>query len=73
MTVRVEISGMPQISVIGTLLFVVFINDLQDNINSFVRLYANDVKLVGNAGQPDVLKHDLESFLILGSRLNYEF
>ena len=38
-------SGIPQVSVIGPLLFLIFINDLPDNIVSLIKLFADDTKL----------------------------
>ena len=43
------ISGVPQGSVIGPLLFLVFINDLGDNLNSSLRLFADDAVVYGVA------------------------
>ena len=51
-------SGVPQGSVIGPLLFLVFINDLASIIKSPCYMFADDVKVVGNP-TTHVLQSDL--------------
>ena len=38
-------SGIPQGSVLGPLLFIIFINDLLDCVKSAIKLFADDIKL----------------------------
>lgn len=67
------VSGVPQGSVIGPLLFVLFINDLPDSVKSFARLYADDLKLVGDANSSEILENDLKSLSIWESDWGMNF
>ena len=40
-------SGVPQGSVLGSLFFVIFINDLPELVDHFCKLFADDSKLIG--------------------------
>ena len=45
-------SGVPQGSVLGPLLFLIFINDLPNNVQSGIKIFADDTKIYNKASHP---------------------
>ena len=58
------LSGVPQGSVLGPLLFLIFVNDLEEGIKSKIKFFADDTSLFSIVHDPDIsasdLNHDLD-------------
>ena len=69
-------SGVPQGSVLGPILFLVYINGLPDELSSQVRLFADDTAVyltIGDTEDGKVLQNDLDRLSVWEDRWDMEF
>jgi hypothetical protein len=53
------LSGIPQGSILGPILFTVFINDLPHEVHSLVKIFADDTKIYNKASNSSVMQKDI--------------
>ena len=67
------LSGIPRGSVLGPLLFALYINDLPDSIKSFAKLFADDLKMIAKASDKLQADNDLKMLELWESTWLLEF
>ena len=66
-------SGVPQGSVLGPLLFLLYINDLPDNIKNAVLLFADDLKMIAKSSTKEVNQQDLDNLVLWQNKWLIQF
>ena len=69
-------SGIPQGSVLGPLLFVIFINDIPNGMKNITKIFADDTKAYGtvrNLDEHDILQRDLDLALAWSDKWQMNF
>ena len=67
------ISGVPQGSVLGPVLFIIYINDLPDIISSTVKIFADDTKLYNKDSNCDIIQQDLDALFVWSTQWQLVF
>ena len=67
------LSGIPQGSILGPILFTIFINDLPDNMECSCKIFADDTKIYNSTDNNDKLQRDLDRMIDWSNTWNLHF
>lgn len=66
-------SGIPQGSILGPILFTIFINDLPEGLVNICKIFADDTKLYGNANDSNEIQRDINKLQDWSDKWNLYF
>ena len=66
-------SGIPQGSILGPILFTIFINDLPEGLVNNCKIFADDTKLYGNANDSNEIQRDIDKLQDWSDKWNLYF
>ena len=67
------LSGIPQGSILGPILFTIFINDLPQTVTNICKIFADDTKLYCSPKSYDKMQQDIDSLLLWSDTWNLHF
>lgn len=67
------ISGIPQGSILGPVLFTLFINDLPESVTSVCKIFADDTKLYNITKNAHVLQSDIDNLVVWSDTWDLHF
>ena len=60
---KIILSGVPQDSVLGPLLFLIYINELLNSLNSICKIFADDTSIFSEVFDKHESQRDLNNYL----------
>ena len=67
------LSGIPQGSILGPVLFTIFINDLSDEVNSICKIFADDTKIFDSTDKSLSIQQDISNLIKWSEKWNLYF